>query len=152
MIASPHRLDFTPQQQLVSRSQKETSRVSESEDDVMMNGNEFDKTNEYEDEAEDFRPDGTVLELHGGKQGLSLTLYNVKREFKIPGALEEGVVRASVADGENYTTSIFSIRRSARRWRRTSPWGRPMQSSLCTLMSSSRQHTASTSWSMRTWA
>ena len=62
MIASPHRLDFTPQQQLVSRSQKETSRVSESEDDVMMNGNEFDKTNEYEDEAEDFRPDGTVLE------------------------------------------------------------------------------------------
>ena len=49
----------------------------------------------------------------------------MKREFNIPGALEEGVVRASVADGENYTTNIFSIRESARRWRRTSPWGRP---------------------------
>ena len=118
----------------------------------MIDGKEIDKTNEYEDEAEDFRPDGTVLELHGGKQGLSLTLYNVKREFNIPGALEEGVVRASVADGENYTTNIFSIRRSARRWRRTSPWGRPTLSSLCTLVSSSRQHIASTSWSMRRWA
>ena len=74
--------------------------MSESEDDVMIEGKEIDKTNEYEDEAEDFRPNGTVLELHGGKQGLSLTLYNVKREFNIPGVLEEGVVRALVA--ENY--------------------------------------------------
>ena len=115
----------------------------------MIDGKEFDKTNEYEDEAEDFRPDGTVLEIHGGKQGLSLTLYNLKRELNIPGALEEGVVRASVADGDNYTTNIFSIRRSARRWRRTSTWGRPTLSSLCSLVSSSRQHTASRSWSMR---
>ena len=107
VIASPHRLFFTPQQQLVSRTRKETPRDSESEDDVMIDGKESDKTNEDEDEVEDFRPDGTVLELHGGKQGLSLVLYNVKREFNIPGALEEGVVRASVADGENYTTNIF---------------------------------------------
>ena len=30
-----------------------------------------------------------------------------KGKFNIPGALEEGVVRASVADGENYTNNIF---------------------------------------------
>ena len=31
----------------------------------------------------------------------------MKREFNIPGALEAGVVRASVADGENYTNNII---------------------------------------------
>ena len=57
--------------------------------------------------AVDFRPGGTVLELHGGKQGLSIVLFNLKRVFTIPGALEEGVIRAAVADDFNYTTNVF---------------------------------------------
>ena len=31
----------------------------------------------------------------------------MKREFNITGALKEGVMRASMADGENYTNNIF---------------------------------------------
>ena len=56
--------------------------------------------------AVDFRPGGTVLELHGGKQGLSLFLFNLKRVLNIPWALEEGVIRAVVADDDK-TTDVF---------------------------------------------
>ena len=57
--------------------------------------------------AVDFRPHATALELHGGKEGLCLVLFNLKRIFNIPGALEEGVIRTAGADDDNYTTNVF---------------------------------------------
>ena len=57
--------------------------------------------------AVDFRPGATALELHGGKQGLSLVLFNLNRMLNIPGALEEGVIRTAGADDDNYTTNVF---------------------------------------------
>ena len=55
----------------------------------------------------EFRPGETALELHGGKQGLYFVLFNLKLMFNIPGALEEGVIRAAGGDDDDYTTNIF---------------------------------------------
>ena len=57
--------------------------------------------------AVDFRPGETISELHVGKQGLSLVVFNLNWMFNIPRALEEGVIRTAGADDDNYTTNVF---------------------------------------------
>ena len=85
------------------RNQKETPGGTDDEDEAMMDGKDV----EDEDTSEDFKLDGTVLEFHQGKQNLSLVLFKVKKVYNISGATEGVVVRAAVADKDNYTTTVF---------------------------------------------
>ena len=59
------------------------------------------------DVAKEFQPTSTVYDLHGGKINTELVIFDVRRVYNIMGASERGVVRASVADADTYTTNVF---------------------------------------------